>query len=132
MKKILLPKGVAKPRGNYSHGVLVKPGHLLFIAGQTAIGPDGAIVGIGDPYLQAKQVFENMKAVLSEAGSDFNDIVKITTYITDISYRVKVNEARKEYFHKDFPASTLVVVKGLADADFLVEIEAIACVEHKS
>lgn len=128
MKKILLPKGVAKPRGNYSHGVLVKPGYLLFIAGQTAIGSDGTIVGIGDPYVQAKQVFENMAAVLSEAGGDFNDIVKITTYITDISYRVKVNEARKEYFHKDFPASTLVVVKGLADADFLVEVEAIACI----
>ncbi len=129
MKKILLPKGVAKPRGNYSHGVLVKPGYLLFIAGQTAIGPEGTIVGIGDPYVQAKQVFENMAAVLSEAGGDFNDIVKITTYITDISYRVKVNEARKEYFHKDFPGSTLVVVKGLADADFLVEVEAIACIE---
>jgi enamine deaminase RidA (YjgF/YER057c/UK114 family) len=80
MKKILLPKGVAKPRGNYSHGVLVKPGYLLFIAGQTAIGPDGTIVGVGNPYVQAKQVFENMAAVLSEAGGDFNDIVKITTY----------------------------------------------------
>ena len=130
MKKILAPKGVAKPRGNYSHGVLVKPRHLLFIAGQTAIGLDGAIVGIGDPYVQAKQVLENMAAVLSEAGGDFNDIVKITTYITDIAYRVKVNEARKEFFQKDFPASTLVVVKGLADADFLVEIEAIACIEN--
>lgn len=129
MKKILSPKGVAKPRGNYSHGVLVKPGSLLFIAGQTAIGPDGNIVGIGDPYVQAKQVFANMAAVLAEAGGDFDDIVKITTYITDISYRVKVNEARKGYFRKDFPASTLVVVKGLADADFLVEIEAIACIE---
>ena len=129
MKKILLPKEVAKPRGNYSHGVLVEPGYLLFIAGQTAMGLDGTIVGIGDPYVQAKQVFENMAAVLAEAGGNFNDVVKITTYITDISYRVKVNEARKEYFHKDFPVSTLVVVKGLADADFLVEIEAIACID---
>ena len=128
MKTILQPQKVAKPRGNYSHGVLVKPGNLLFIAGQTAIGPDGTIVGIGDPYAQAKQVFENMAAVLSEADGDFNDIVKITTYITDISYRAKVNEARKEYFQKDFPASTLLVVKGLADADFLVEVEAIACI----
>jgi len=128
MKTILQPQKVAKPRGNYSHGVLVKPGNLLFIAGQTAIGPDGTIVGRGDPYAQAKQVFENMAAVLSEADGDFNDIVKITTYITDISYRVKVNEARKEYFQKDFPASTLVVVKGLADAEFLVEVEAIACI----
>lgn len=128
MKTILQPQKMAKPRGNYSHGVLVKPGNLLFIAGQTAIGPDGTIVGVGDPYAQAKQVFENMAAVLSEADGDFNDIVKITTYITDISYRVKVNEARKEFFQKDFPASTLVVVKGLADADFLVEVEAIACI----
>ena len=131
MKTILQPINMAKPRGNYSHGVLVKPGSLLFIAGQTAIGLDGTIVGIGDPYAQAKQVFENMAAVLSEAGGDFNDIVKITTYITDIAYRVKVNEARKEFFQKDFPASTLVVVKGLADAEFLVEVEAIACIENK-
>ena len=129
MKKILLPKGVAKPRGDYSHGILVKPGYLLFIAGQTATGQDGATVGIGDPYAQGKQVFENMKAVLSEAGGDFTDVVKMTTYITDISYRVKVNEARKEYFHKDFPANTLLVVKGLAHADLLVEVEAIACIE---
>jgi len=72
------------------------------------MGLDGTIVGIGDPYMQAKQVFENMAAVLSEAGGDFNDIVKITTYITDISYRVKVNEARKEYFHKDFSLTGFV------------------------
>lgn len=129
MKKIILPKELAKPRGNYSHGVLVRPGRLLFIAGQTAMGPDGRIVGIGDPYAQAKQVYENIAAVLSEAGGNFTDIVKLTTYITDISYRLKVNEARNEYLHKDFPASTLVVVKGLADADFLVEVEAIACIE---
>ena len=129
MKKVLLPKGMAKPRGNYSHGVLVKSGDLLFIAGQIPIGPDGTIVGIGDPYLQAKQVFENMAAVLSEVGADFKDIVKVTIYITDISYKGKVNKAREEYFHEDFPASTLVVVKGLADVDFLVEVEAIAWIE---
>ena len=130
MKKIILPPSIAKPGGNYSHGVSIGPGRLLFIAGQTATGPDGSIVGIGDPYAQARQVYQNMEAVLSEAGGTFDDVVKITTFITDISYREQVNKARSQFFRKDFPASTLVVVKGLARAEFLVEVEAIACIEQ--
>ncbi len=129
MKKIIAPEKVAKPRGNYSHGVLVMPRRLLFIAGQTAMDATGELVGLGDPYAQASQVYENMAAVLAEAGGSFADIVKITTFITDIAYREKVNEARRQYFKKDFPASTLVVVKGLAQAEFLVEVEAIASFE---
>jgi 2-iminobutanoate/2-iminopropanoate deaminase len=129
MKTILRPQKLAKPGGNYSHGVLVKPGRLLFIAGQTAVDSSGTIVGIGDAYAQSKQVYENIGAILSEAGGTFADIVKITTYITDIAYRVKVHEVRSQYLQKDFPASTLVVVKGLARQDFLVEVEAIACLE---
>ncbi len=127
MKKIIVPKGAARPRSDYSHGVLVKPGYLLFIAGQTARGPDGTIAGIGDPYTQAKRVYENIAAVLSEAGSSFSDIVKMTTYITDISYREEVHKVRREYFRQDFPANTLIVVKSLAHPDYLVEVEAIAC-----
>ena len=129
MKTILQPQKMAKPGGDYSHGILVKPGHLLFIAGQTAMDSDGTIVGIGDAYIQAKKVYENIEAILTEAGGIFEDIVKITTYITDISFRGQVNKARSQFFKKDFPASTLVVVKGLAREDFLVEVEAIACIE---
>jgi enamine deaminase RidA (YjgF/YER057c/UK114 family) len=129
MKRIIQPSIMSKPGGDYSHGVLVKPGQLLFIAGQTAVGADGIIVGIGDPSAQAKKVYENIEAILSEAGGTFDDLVKLTTFITDISYREKVNEVRRRYLKKDFPASTLVVVKGLAREEFLVEVEAIACIE---
>jgi enamine deaminase RidA (YjgF/YER057c/UK114 family) len=105
---------------------MVSPGRLIFIAGQTAVGRDGNVVGIGDATAQAKQVYENIGAILSDAGFTFADIVKMTTFITDISFREKVNEVRCRYLKKDFPVNTLVVVKGLAREEYLVEIEAIA------
>jgi len=126
MKKIILPPSMSLPQGNYSHGIVVSPGRLLFIAGQTAVGPDGNIVGVGDAFAQARQAYENIGAILSDAGMTFADIVKMTTYITDISFREKVNEVRRHYLRKDFPANTLLVVKGLAREEYLVEIEAIA------
>ena len=129
MKKIILPPSMSPPQGNYSHGIVVSPGRLLFIAGQTAVGPDGNLVGIGDAYAQARQAYENIGAILSDAGMTFSDIVKMTTYITDRSFREKVNEVRRHYLKKDFPANTLVVVKGLAREEYLVEIEAIAWAE---
>jgi reactive intermediate/imine deaminase len=129
MKKIILPQAISSPRGNYSHGIVVSPGRLLFIAGQTAVGKDGNIVGIGDAFAQAKQVYENIGEILADAEMTFADIVKMTTYITDISFKEKVNEVRRQYLKKDFPANTLVVVKGLAEEEYLIEIEAIACTE---
>jgi reactive intermediate/imine deaminase len=129
MKEIISPQKLSKPRGRYSHGVLVKPGCLLFIAGQTALDSNGNVMGIGDVYTQTKKIYENIGTILSEAGGTFSDIVKTTTFITDLSFREKINEIRSQYFEKDFPASTLVVVRGLARKEFLVEIEAIACIE---
>ena len=87
---------------------------------------DGNIVGKGDAAVQAEQVLKNMKAVLDEAGAGFGDIVKITTYITDPRFRDDLNPARLKYMGDNPPASTLVVASGLANPDFLVEIEAIA------
>ena len=129
MKEIILPQKLSKPRGRYSHGVLVKPGYLLFIAGQTSVDAEGNVVGIGDAYSQTKKIYENLGTILSEAGGTFSDIVKTITFLTDISFREKVNEIQSQYFEKDFPASTLVVVKGLARKEFLVEVEAVACIE---
>jgi enamine deaminase RidA (YjgF/YER057c/UK114 family) len=86
-------------------------------------------VGVGDAFAQARQAYENIGAILSDAGMTFADIVKMTTYITDRSFREKVNEVRRHYLKKDFPANTLVVVKGLAREEYLVEIEAIAWAE---
>jgi enamine deaminase RidA (YjgF/YER057c/UK114 family) len=129
VKKVILPSTISPPRGNYSHGIMVSPGRLLFIAGQTAVGQDGIIVGIGDAYAQAKQVYENIGTILTDAVMTYTDIVKMTTYITDISFKEKVNEVRRQFLKKDFPVNTLVVVKGLAEEEYLVEIEAMAWTE---
>ena len=126
MKRVIQPEKLSKPRGDYSHGILVAPKEVLFIAGQTAVDSRGNVVGIGDAGAQAKQIFENLGAVLAAAGMTFSNVVKTTTYVTDVSFRESVNEVRKKHLGKDLPASTLVVVKGLARSEYLVEIEAIA------
>ncbi len=126
MRKVLQPKSLPDPRPRYSQGILAEGKRLLFIAGQTAVDADGNVVGKGDAAVQAEQVLKNMKAVLDEAGGSFADLVKITTYITDPRYRDDINPARLKYMGDNPPGSTLVVVAGLANPDFLVEIEAIA------
>ncbi|MBI2987660.1 MAG: RidA family protein [Deltaproteobacteria bacterium] len=127
MRKVIQPKKLPDPRPRYSQGILVtKPGKLLFIAGQTAVDAKGNIVGKGNIEAQAKQVFENLKAVLKKAGGSIENIVKTTTYITDIKYREGLNKIRRQYYKSTAPVSTLVVVKGLANKDYLVEIEGIA------
>ncbi len=127
MRKVIQPKKLPDPRPRYSQGILVtKPGKLLFIAGQTAVDAKGNIVGKGNIEAQAKQVFENLKAVLKKAGGSIENIVKTTTYITDLKYREGLNKIRRQYYKSTAPVSTLVVVKGLANKDYLVEIEGIA------
>ena len=127
MNKVIQPKGLPDPRPRYSHGILVtKPGKVLFIAGQTSVDGQGNIVGKGDIEAQAKQVFENIKAVLKEVGGSIENIVKTTTYITDIKYREGLAKVRGQYYKKISPTSTLIVVKGLAHEDYLLEIECIA------
>ena len=125
-KERIQPKGIHDPSPRYSHGIVTQPGKMLFIAGQTALDEKGNIVGHGDIEAQTAQVLKNLSAVLHEAGGSSADIVKTTTYITDIEYREGLNRVRRRYFEKHPPASTLVVVKGLARKEFMVEIEAIA------
>ncbi len=126
MRTELSPKSIPDPRPRYTQGILAEGKRLLFIAGQTGVDADNNVVGKGDVAAQTEQVLKNMKAVLDEAGASFADIVKITTYITDPRFRDGLNPARLKYFGDNPPASTLVVVSGLADPDYLVEIEAIA------
>lgn len=126
MRKVLQPRSIPDPRPRYSQGIVAEGKRLLFIAGQTAVDADGNVVGKGDAAAQAEQVLRNMKSVLDEAGAGFGDIVKITTYITDPRFRDDINPARLKHFGDDPPTSTLVVAAGLANPDFLVEIEAVA------
>jgi enamine deaminase RidA (YjgF/YER057c/UK114 family) len=120
MKTTIQPKKLTDPRPRYSHGIVVKPGRLLFIAGQTARDEKGNIVGIGDIEAQARQVLENIKAVLEEAGGTFDDIVRTTTYLTDIRYADGLNKVRRDYFKNAPPTGTLLVISGLAQKEFLL------------
>ena len=87
MKEVIQPQSLSDPRPRYSQGIATPPGKMLFIAGQTASDRNGNVVGKADIEAQAKQVFENIQAVLNEVGASLEDLVMTTTYITDIKYR---------------------------------------------
>lgn len=122
------PKSLNDPRPRYSQGILTEGGKLLFVAGQTASDKDGNVVGKGDIKAQTQQVFANLKAVLEEAGGSLDNLVMTTTYIVDREYREGYNEVRRGLYKGDPPTSTLVIVKGLAHPDYLIEIAGIAVI----
>jgi enamine deaminase RidA (YjgF/YER057c/UK114 family) len=110
--------------GSYSKAVLA--GDTLYISGQTGAGLDGSPPVLGDPAAQARQACENVKVLLAEAGGDLSHAVKLTVYITDRAYREPVYQVIAEYFGPHAPASTGVIVDGLALAELLVEIDVTA------
>ena len=109
----------------YSHGISVEAGRTLYVAGQTSRDRQGNIVFKGDAAGQTRQALENMKKVIEGAGGRMEDVAKTTVFITDIKYRETVGRVRQEFFKGEPPANTPLVVAGLADPAFLVEIEAI-------
>ena len=118
----------AKPVANYKMATRQEGGQLLYISGQVARDTDGNVVGTGDMRTQARQVFQNLRQVLQAAGGDFKDLMKITTYITNIADFPALAEVRGEIFQGELPASTLIVVKSLFNPDFLIEVEGMAAV----
>lgn len=128
-KEIIIPEGLSQPLGIYSEAVKVKGNGLLFISGITARDEKGAIVGKGNMKRQTEQVLENMKRILDSAGATFDNIVKVTVFVTDLSHFKEIHEVRAKYFKKDYPASTLVQVSRLVHEDMLIEIEAIAVLD---
>jgi len=116
--------GVAPPAGHYSHGVIAS-GRLLFVAGQVALDEDGRLIGGDDAAAQAHQVLANLKRVIESAGGTMADVARTTLYLTRIADRGPVGKVREAFFPSPPPANTLLVVAGLAQPEFLVEIDAI-------
>jgi enamine deaminase RidA (YjgF/YER057c/UK114 family) len=123
-----LAQRVVDGRVLYSHVVVVEGQRMIFVAGQLARDAHGNVVGKGDMRAQLRQVGENITAALAAAGATLNDIVKTTTYVTDIDEFFRHVDVRMEYFGA-LPTSTTVEVRRLADPDCLVEIEVLAVVD---
>jgi enamine deaminase RidA (YjgF/YER057c/UK114 family) len=106
----------------YSRAVVA--GDRVLVSGTTAVGPDGGIVGAGDPGVQARQCLENIRRALEAAGVTLAAVVRTRMYVTDIAHWEAVGRVHGEFFGEIRPASTLVEVSALVDPSMLVEIEA--------
>ncbi|WP_406879091.1 RidA family protein [Bacillus cereus] len=128
-KKFINPETMP-PTFGYSHVVEVSNAkRTIYISGQVAINTDGQIVGINDlaTPTQTRQVFENIKIALETSDLNFNDVVKLTFFLTDISQMTIVRDIRDQYIDTNNPPASLAVeVRKLINDNLLIEIEAIA------
>jgi enamine deaminase RidA (YjgF/YER057c/UK114 family) len=124
------PPTMAAPTG-YTHVVEVaSAARTVYIAGQVAYDWRREVVGVGDMAAQVEQVYKNLEAALAAAGASFKDVVKMTTFVTDMSQVHPARAARARYFGEMLPASTLIEVRALAHPDLMIEIELIAAVSR--
>ncbi|WP_405951646.1 RidA family protein [Streptomyces prunicolor] len=127
LTRIPAPAGVA-PATAYTH-VVTGTGRFVAISGQLALDEDGKLVGEGDPAAQARQVFENLRRCLASADATFDDVVKLTYFVTDMAHIPTIREARAAHIPDDrLPAASAVQVAALVRPEFLMEIEAFAVV----
>ena len=120
------PQSLAKPTG-YTHLVIAPDGRTVYIAGQVAFDSTGKVVGTGDFAAQAERVYRNLQRALESVGGSMADLVKTTTFITDIRHLATLREVRARHIAKTQPpANTLVAVSSLARPELLIEIEGVA------
>ena len=127
MRRQLYSSGTSwEPVVGYSRAVRVDG--RIWVSGTTSTGSDGAIVGKGDPYAQAKQAIANIERALAAAGAGLADVVRTRIFVTDIAHWQDIGRAHGEAFANIRPATTMVEVARLIDPDLLVEIEADAVI----
>ena len=127
-KQVIRTDKAPAPVGPYNQAIAAS-GQMLFIAGQVPLDPGtGEIVGDGDITAQTKQVMSNIEAILTEAGANWDSVVKTSVFLTDLANFTPMNQVYAQYFAEDTaPARACVEVSRLPK-DVLVEIECIAII----
>lgn len=119
------PRAIRAPFARYSHGLSVAgASELVFASGQLGVAPDDTIPD--DVEAQAVLCFENVKAILAEAGMGFEHVVRFSTFVTDRAYFPIYGAVRSRYVPGDAFASTLLVVSGFTRPEFKIEVEVTA------
>ena len=103
--------------------------NVICLSGQVAFDEAGELVGEGDAKAQSEQIFRNIERLLTKAGAQLDDIALLTCYLTDAAHFPAYSEVKRRYFPENAPAGTSVIVAGLLDPRFLLEVEVVAAVE---
>jgi len=126
MREEIRVESLAEPMSHFTDAV--RAGGFLHVSGVIAVDAEGNLVGGDDVVAQTRQVLENMRAILEAGGCGFEDVVKVTIFLTDVDDRPLINPLRQEAFGSARPASTLVEVSRLVLPEAKVEIECVALV----
>ena len=122
MDRQLVSSGTVWER-KFGYSRAVRIGDVIAVAGTTAVDENGVVVGAGDPAAQARFIFQKIGRALAEAGASLEDVVRVRTFVTDISRWEDVARVQGEVFAEIRPAATLVEVSALVAPELLVEIE---------